>query len=363
MSRWRCVAVYYHEESLDKLVVEAVEPLFARLGATVPRAYHLRHWLRGPHLRLMFDVDDAVFDMTVLPMVKEVVGTFLARHPSAAVLDPGRTLAQHRRLAELEQVREPLMPLRPDNTIEEIPVDDRIEVLGSVAAVELLAEFHVATTPLAFAATRRTIAGASLPTMAYDLMIASAHVLSGVGLARGFVSFRSHADAFLSWWPEAQGLREQWQERYATYGPELRQRTERLLARLDAGTPCAATTWAEVVEPIRRRGETLICSGALSMDPPWAGVDLADPRNADVVEMLRRSPFHRHALGERRPVDRTWFATYRLVLNYTYLYLTRLGLTPLHRFMLCHFAANVAEELYGVAAADVVLPGPAEVAG
>ncbi|BCL12314.1 hypothetical protein GCM10017556_00530 [Micromonospora sagamiensis] len=355
--------MHYHDESQDRLVVEAVEPLFTRLAVTVPRAYHLRHWLRGPHLRLMFDVDDTVFDSTVLPMVEDVVGGFLARHPSTTVLDPYRTLAQHRRLAELEKVREPLTPLHPDNTIEEIPVDDRIEVLGSAVAAELLADFHVATTPLAFAATRRMVAGGSLPTMAYDLMIASAHLLSGVGFARGFVSFRSHADAFLSWWPEARGMRERWQERYAAYGPDLRQRTERLLSRLDTGAASAATTWARTVEPVRRHGATLIRSGALSMDPPWADLDLADPRNADVVEMLRRSPFHRHALGERRPVDRTWFATYRLVLNYTYLYLTRLGLAPVHRFMLCHFAANVAEELYGVTAADVVLPGPAEAAG
>ncbi|WP_080678157.1 thiopeptide maturation pyridine synthase [Salinispora pacifica] len=363
MSRWRCVAVHYHDESRDRLVVEAVEPLFARLGTAVPRAYHLRHWLRGPHLRLMFDVDDAAFDTTVLPLVEEVVGGFLVRHPSTTVLDPDRTLAQHRRLAELEQIRDSLTPFRPDNSIREIPVDERIEVLGSATAAELLAEFHVATTPLAFAAARQTLAGSSLPTMAYDLMIASAHLLSSVGFARGFVSFRSHADAFLSWWPEAHGLRERWQDRYAAYRPELLQRTKRLLSCLDTGSANGITTWARTVEPVRRRGEALIRSGALSMDPPWAEVDLADPRNADVVEMLRRSPFHRHALGERRPVHRTWFATYRLVLNYTYLYLTRLGLTPLHRFMLCHFAANVAEELYGVAAADVVLPAPTEVAG
>ncbi len=42
------------------------------------------------------------------------------------------------------------------------------------------------------------------------------------------------------------------------------------------------------------------------------------------------------------------FLRYRVVLNYTYLHLTGLGLTPLDRFRACHLLANAVEEVYGV---------------
>jgi hypothetical protein len=49
------------------------------------------------------------------------------------------------------------------------------------------------------------------------------------------------------------------------------------------------------------------------------------------------------------------FLRYRLMLNYTYLHLTRLGVPGLHRYLLCHLAANAVEEVYGVSALDLVL--------
>ncbi|WP_345406501.1 hypothetical protein [Nonomuraea salmonea] len=37
-----------------------------------------------------------------------------------------------------------------------------------------------------------------------------------------------------------------------------------------------------------------------------------------------------------------------MLLNYTYLHLTRLGLTPLDRFRTCHLLADAVEDVYGV---------------
>jgi hypothetical protein len=42
------------------------------------------------------------------------------------------------------------------------------------------------------------------------------------------------------------------------------------------------------------------------------------------------------------------------MLNYTYLHMTRLGITPTERFLLCHLAANAVEECYGVSAFELV---------
>jgi hypothetical protein len=40
------------------------------------------------------------------------------------------------------------------------------------------------------------------------------------------------------------------------------------------------------------------------------------------------------------------------MLNLTYLMLTRLGISPAERFLLCHLAANAVEDQYGVSAID-----------
>jgi len=53
-------------------------------------------------------------------------------------------------------------------------------------------------------------------------------------------------------------------------------------------------------------------------------------------------------------VDDPEFKRYRLLLNYTYLHLARLGVTGYERFRLCHLAANAVEEALGVDAMEAV---------
>ena len=87
------------------------------------------------------------------------------------------------------------------------------------------------------------------------------------------------------------------------------------------------------------------------MDPPGMSQD-----SEEYAERLRRSPFHNRRQWAGPPTDYVWFTKYRLMLNYTYLQLTRLGLLPAQRFLLCHLAANAAEEMYRVSAVDVPFP-------
>ena len=42
------------------------------------------------------------------------------------------------------------------------------------------------------------------------------------------------------------------------------------------------------------------------------------------------------------------FRRYRLLVNLLYLHLTRLGIRPVDRYLLAHFAANAAEQRYAV---------------
>src|SRR6266545_6088439 len=230
---WRSVHVYYYDEAKDDLVVEAVRPLLHRVAADVPSAYFVRHWRRGPHLRLNFRADPPTHERAVRPAVAEIVGGYLARRPSTAVVDPQRLLPLHTALAEAEQDFGPRSPWLPDNSVHEAEYDHRQHVLGGPAAADLLADFYVTTNDIAFTMAEQVLRGGQRLSSCFDLMIATAHAYSGGGLPRGFVSFRSHAEAYLVGTPNAEQRRDSWQQRYAQHGARLRARVDDVIASLD----------------------------------------------------------------------------------------------------------------------------------
>lgn len=359
---WRTYQVYYYDKDMSGLLLDAVRSFMDQISPHTGRAYYICHWLRGPHVRVNVEAEPEILRDVVRPALDSVVGAHLTDRPSTAKIDSAALVEQHRRLAEREHESSPLTPLRPDNSLHEGDYDRRLHVLGSQSAVELLADFYSATTAFAFDTLDRVRRGDQLAGLAFDIMIASVHGLSGIGLQRGFVSFRSHSEAFLSWWPEAEGLRQKWDTYYAAHADSLTARVRAVMAEVDArdGAPTLVSRWLDELTPVHRRGSHLIATGELSMDPPWAR------RYADddpvVVELARKSPFHSRRRPPGEAVDQVWFDSYRLVLNYTYLQLTRLGLGASERFLLCHLAANAAEDLFGVAATDIRLPASGEIA-
>lgn len=358
---WRSFHVHYYDHDKNGLLLDAVRPFLHRIAPEVSGAHYLLHWLRGPHVRINVNAEPEGFATTVLPALDEVIRPYLAEHPSTAVIDTVALESQHTRLAQLEDERGPISPLCADNSLHEADHDQRLHVLGSVQAAELLADFYDATTPLAFEMldhTRRR--GSPLAGLAFDTMIATAHALSGVGLQRGFVSFRSHAEAFLSWWPEAEGLRQAWDRHYTVHAGKLAERVRHVMRAVEPPTESRGLVgrWVQEAAPFLQRGAALMTAGELSMDPPWAGRFSEDDEL--IAEMARKSAFHNHPRPAGEAVDQLWFDQYRMILNYTYLQLTRLGLSPVERFLLCHLAANTVEDLFGVAATEVRLPAPGE---
>jgi hypothetical protein len=347
---WRSIRVFYYDDDKDALILEGVRPLFRRLQTATAAAYFIRHWSLGPHLRLELDCEHESFDSLVLPAVHEVIGGFLAVRPSTLQLDPGRHLALHRRLAALEREHGPLLPWEPNNSIGVAPVERRMEVPGSEEA-DLLAGFYTDTTDLCFEMIEQTAGANRRLALAFDLMIATAHALSGVGIAEGFVSFRSHAEGFLSGSPEGAALRDRWDDHYRRHADALVERVRAVVAGLDAqgrGSGVAGP-WVEALTPHRERAARLIEQKG---DAP-AGTAPDDL----LTSLATVSPFHRRLLagpGWAELQSAPGFGLYRVMLNYSYLHLTRLGVTPAERHLLCHLAACAVEDCYGVSASEVI---------
>jgi hypothetical protein len=366
---WTSIHVYYYQDQ-DGLILDAVRPLLARLGEHGVRAYFERHWRQGPHLRLNIHATPQTVSTLVLPAVEEIVGGYLRAHPSVADLDPQRLLSLHERLAELETETGPLLPWYPDNSIQHAAYNGGASVLGSQQAVELLADFYVDSTPVAFQMIERVrqretsrLAGA------FDLMIATAQAFAPDGITRGFVSFRSHAEAFLNAWPEGQGLRPHWDRHYTQHADTLAARVRAVVVELDgqAGSAGEAASvihhWVRTMTPFPQRAQQLLAAGlTLGLRP--ADDQEQQQHEQKWKDLSAQSPFHRALVANPywAEIERAdWFLRYRLVLNYMYLHFTRLGLTPTERFLLCHLAANAVEDSYGISTMEhLISPEEAE---
>ncbi|WP_406673600.1 lantibiotic dehydratase C-terminal domain-containing protein [Nonomuraea sp. N2-4H] len=312
---WTRLRVDYHDGPMDDLILDALRPAW-REGT---RGYFVRHWIRGPHLRVFVDGDAR---RTV-----RAIERYLAAHPSAGTTAPESLLPLHERLAELEGEQGPLMPWEPDNTVtaEPLGIDTELD--------RFLAGFYADTTEAAFEALDRVRGGTPLPGIAFDLVVSTVHHLSGGGLPAARTSLRSHAEAYLARTP---GLRERWQAHYERNRAALTARIEALTATAEPAG------WLDTLRRTRDRGRALIDEGRLRLGYDTGGTATQPP-------LAEVSAFHR-----RLETDETWlavkdtpaFAAYRLVLNCTYLHLTRLGLSPDRRFLVCYLAANAADDVY-----------------
>lgn len=320
---WTRLRVDYHDGPMDDLILDALRPAWSD-GA---RGYFVRHWIRGPHLRVFVDGDAT--------QTARAIERYLAAHPSAGTTAPETLLPLHERLAELEGEQGPLMPWAPDNTVTAEPpgLDTELD--------RFLAGFYADTTEAAFEALDRVRAGTPLPGIAFDLVVSTVHHLSDGGLPAARTSLRSHAEAYLARTP---GLRERWQAHYE------RNRAA-LTARIEALTGSAGPVgWLDTLRRTRDRGRALIDAGRLCLGYDTGGTTApATGRTVTEPPLAEVSVFHR-----RLETDATWlavkdtpaFAAYRLVLNCTYLHLTRLGLSPDRRFLVCYLAANAADDVY-----------------
>ncbi|MBZ4323637.1 thiopeptide maturation pyridine synthase [Streptomyces huiliensis] len=355
--RWHSLHVHHHDAAAEPaLVLDGVRPAFEAVRGWTRGAWFGRHWLRGPHLRLNFRAPDPLWEARVRPVVTDAIEAYLRVRPSAARLDEAALGPVHERLAELEMETGPRHPWVPDNTVLERPYDHRLPVLGSPRASELLAGFLSDTNDLAFRMYEHRAAGGSTAALALDLMWTTASVAAvpfeagGPPIVRGFLSLRSHADAFLSRTRDPAAQRAAFDARYdrqaAALGARLRAVREALDGRRD-DVPFVAD-WAGAIRRRQRIAYPLLASGAVSM----RGAGLAPRPPARQVSGFHRLLQSGHGQEDFLWTD-PWFASFRLMINYLYVHLNRLGLGPADRALLCHLAASTVETVHGVTAADL----------
>src|SRR2546429_3749569 len=154
--------------------------------------------------------------------------------------------------------RRPLPRARPDNTI-------RYESAGPLGSDEedeiiqrTLAAFCADSTPLAFAMLDALREGRTTRyDLAVDMMVAVAHAMytspRNPTITEGFVSFRSHAEAYIAMVPERDAVRAHFDAQYRRFAPALTRRVRDIVAALDgrrAPTP-VIPEWVGAAGPPR----------------------------------------------------------------------------------------------------------------
>jgi hypothetical protein len=350
---WRSVHIHYHD-NLDELILDVVRPFLHRMSSDVDKAFWIRHWRRGPHLRLNIRTAPQVWDGIVRPALEEVVGGYLAAHPSTTVIDERAELARHELLAVQEWETGPLRPWVPNNTIRCEPYDSRLHVMGNQICAGIYADFHTDTTELAFAILAAVREGFDRLVIALALMFAYAQITLQPGITRGYMSYFSHATAFFNRRSSPESVRAEFDRYYETRRETLAELLNNVLnmakENRNGTTMPFITEWMSIARRFRQRSEPLITSGRIQ----WNHLDDEQPlremikgTGTGILADMRANDAWRAEIYES-----TWNQSHRLVLNFQYQLLSRLGIGPAQRYLLCHLAARTVQDVCDVSAVE-----------
>jgi hypothetical protein len=358
-SSWRAAHIYYHEEDLTALLLDSVRPLLSEIAASGGSAFFVRHWIRGPHVRVVFRPGSGQSGVRLRGLIERETRRYLAEHPSTSVLDERALAPVHRWLAAQEREAGTLFPFRPNNSIRFEPFDRRETAVGGAAMADLLCDFYVATNRLAFDMLDAARKGRSLLGMAVELMFAVAAGL-GPGIASGFICYRSHAEGFLLAAADPPVMRRRFDEIFSAQQEALRASLRSVLASLERPPEPGsfATRYVEIGRRFAERTRLLLDAGEAD---PLPGVEGTPDYPEAVRARLAHSRFHASiALDDEYRSELyslPWFQVYRIAVNFLYLHFGRLGIKPKERYVLCHLAGRAVESELGVRAEDLIAGG------
>lgn len=349
--RWHSAYVYHHEKDRSGLLVDAVSPLLDRLDAVTKAVFVIPHWRQGPHIRMHIRADEHDWAEVIRPAIEETIGAYLRDHPSTTRLDEQALLPQHRLLAEYEEEIGPLTPWYPNNTIRFPPFQPRLHVMKyNQEVVDLVTDFAVESNRLYLDMLRHVREGKDrLDLLMLTLMFTTAHAEGGI--PRNVGSFRAHAEVFLVECAETEVWRSAFEAQYRDHRDLIVGRMRAVVQTLDSaadGIPEPlpfVREWAELITRHAQRTDPIIKSGV--MTPAVRKPRFQGKEGSEYLRLVVNNDEYR-ARGLANPV----FLRYRVVLNYTHSLLTRMGLRPRERFLLCHMAANAIEDVYDVSAIE-----------
>ena len=140
---WISAHVHYHGD-LDGLLVDGLRPLLVGLreAGLVDRAFFLRHWQGGPHLRVRLAPGEGVDRAAVIARLDAAMGRFLDERPSRRAVTDAEYRSVAGRLAATDPRGSTVEPLEPDNTVRHRPYEREYDRYGGTDAAMDAVEDH-----------------------------------------------------------------------------------------------------------------------------------------------------------------------------------------------------------------------------
>lgn len=365
--RW--VSLHAHTYGDLNALILSTGPLLKELRSAGRPAYFTRHWACGPHLRLHIEL---LGQEETLPESWAA----LARSRLQDALNPSRPdhwAPDHRapydwapydweqaarvypRIAADEQYVGQVWPPLPHGHLHLEARQRSLGVLGGPAAGNLIDDANLAMDDTVLETLIQIKRGAPLLDLCFDLMVAVAdRTAPDTALDNGFLSYRSHAEIFLIDAPVR--VRQSFSAAYDRQREALRRRIDAVLDGSSAQNQLIGR-WRRTLGAVHAAAWKALEAGHIDLSWEAQDFSLERPEMGPAIERSQQSDFHRTELANfenlRLRSRDVSFNAYRLLLNALYLQLSRLGLTPLQRALLCHLVSHAVEARYGVRAVDL----------
>ncbi|MDG4816754.1 lantibiotic dehydratase C-terminal domain-containing protein [Micromonospora sp. WMMD956] len=229
---WLSCHVFYHDDA-DRLLTELLLPMLAELrrrGLT-QRQFYLRHWERGPHVRVRTRTLPAHRDQ-VRAEIERRVTEYLAEHPGATDTDQGRLATALHRLNELEHgVGTDVLEAEPPNTLRWIEYRPELAKYGGPRGVAVAEDVFDTSTLLAGEVVQRVGEGRARLGVAMQFLLLASRAL-GLTEAQRPVFFRHYHERWRSYVPDP-ALIGAWAHQYDAQRDTYR----RMLGDLERGRP------------------------------------------------------------------------------------------------------------------------------
>lgn len=366
---WTTVRIAYFAKERSALLlgpvrqaVDAVRARFPSINLTLQT-----QWKFGPHLELSFNAGmqgAAVFDL-----VASIVNPWLQQHPSQELIDPEAYAALSAKLGMSELEPGPYLPLLEDNTISRVPY----QPARALATDELVESKHLFLSEaldlqLELLALRSDDADVLSLTL-IAMMAVCGDTYAPHGLSKGFMSFRSHAEYFFAAYDGQGTLRTQ----FDALDRAKQEAVDAILQALGDGdveqmplpAPHRAVVqrWIGIVGRTADRNERIVRQSherLLAGDTFDSLVkDLATSTPAAFQQRARAKATSElgnafDAEAGHRIQSSPEFMAFRTTVNFFYLILPTLGISPLQKFCFCHLLANGAERHFKVSWREIV---------
>lgn len=353
-----CLRISYHAKDRLPLLTGPVRAGYYSLRERYPDARILVRsgWVRGPHYDLCATLGEAAVDADIdMTPEREAIEEWIAVNPSSAPFTPEEHAASSHKLAALEGVSEPLVPLRPDNTVEAAEYRPPRLVDGHEALQDTYAEFFAMSAPLLLDLAELKSRNGSAATLVLAAMLAhTADQLDPHGIERGYLSLQAHADFFFANYDEGGGMRAYFDRvaeasiepmRFAIEGRPAEAVDEELATLvseiMDRWTAITAETKAAVKKVV-------------DTDDSWfyynPSAFRGNEAQADHREAFAKAGMEEREIKAGATLDGIFdsgamddeffrskeFQTYRVLINAFYSLLPVISVSPAERFGLCH---------------------------